>query len=115
MLVLSRKSNESLMINGHIKVVILEIRGNYVRIGIEAPRDVGIVRTEISQKRVTCDEPTHSVETVDETPGKGCSVAIDSRSVELLHQFCERRNAWRAAQKETLGTATDDAVLCAVS
>jgi len=44
MLVLSRKINERVMIGENVEVEILEIRGNVVRIGIKAPREVSVVR-----------------------------------------------------------------------
>lgn len=47
MLVLSRKPNESIVIGGEITVTILEIRGDQVRIGIDAPRSVTVHREEI--------------------------------------------------------------------
>lgn len=42
MLVLSRKENEAIVIDGGIKVTVLEIRGNQVRLGIEAPQEVAV-------------------------------------------------------------------------
>ena len=48
MLVLSRKQNEEILIGDAIKLTILKVRGNTVRIGIEAPRDVRIMRGELS-------------------------------------------------------------------
>jgi carbon storage regulator len=51
MLVLTRKVNQTLIIgNGSLaaQITILGIRGNYVRIGIEAPAEVRIVRLEIA-------------------------------------------------------------------
>ena len=47
MLVLSRKKDESIMVGDNIKLTIIEIRGDKVRIGIEAPRDVTVHREEI--------------------------------------------------------------------
>ena len=47
MLVLSRKKNESIIINDDIKIVVVEIRGDKVRLGIEAPKDVPVHRQEI--------------------------------------------------------------------
>lgn len=47
MLVLSRKRNESVVINDQIVVTVIEVRGDKVRLGIQAPRDVPIHRSEI--------------------------------------------------------------------
>ncbi len=47
MLVLSRKKNESIVINNDITVTVVEIRGDKVRLGIVAPRDVPVHREEI--------------------------------------------------------------------
>jgi carbon storage regulator len=47
MLVLSRKRNETIIINGDIRIMVVDIRGNQVRLGIEAPDSVGILRQEL--------------------------------------------------------------------
>ncbi len=47
MLVLSRKFNESIVIDGGIKITVVEIRGNQIRLGIEAPREIGVMREEL--------------------------------------------------------------------
>lgn len=47
MLVLSRKQNQRLVIDGNIVITIVQISGSSVRIGIEAPADVGIRREEL--------------------------------------------------------------------
>ena len=47
MLVLSRKMNEKIVIDGNIVVTVVKIDRNQVRIGIEAPNDVRIFRDEI--------------------------------------------------------------------
>ncbi|QDT48762.1 carbon storage regulator [Symmachiella dynata] len=47
MLVLSRKKNESIVINGCIRVTVVDTGNNTVRIGIDAPRDVEILRSEL--------------------------------------------------------------------
>lgn len=47
MLVLTRGVNESIMIGRDIVVTVLEVRGDHVRIGIEAPRDVQVHREEV--------------------------------------------------------------------
>ena len=47
MLVLSRGKNESIVINDDITVVVIEIRGDKVRLGIEAPKEVPVHRREV--------------------------------------------------------------------
>ncbi len=47
MLVLSRKKNESIVINDDITIVVVEIRGDKVRLGVEAPKDVPVHRREV--------------------------------------------------------------------
>ena len=47
MLVLSRKLNETIVIDGGIRIAVVGIRGNQVRLGIEAPDQVGIYREEL--------------------------------------------------------------------
>lgn len=47
MLVLSRKKNESIIINDDITIVVVEIRGDKVRLGIEAPKEVPVHRREV--------------------------------------------------------------------
>ncbi|MFN7732340.1 MAG: carbon storage regulator CsrA [Pirellula sp.] len=47
MLVLSRKKNESIVINNEITIVVVEIRGDKVRLGVEAPREVPVHRREV--------------------------------------------------------------------
>ncbi|MCZ2344490.1 MAG: carbon storage regulator CsrA [Bacteroidales bacterium] len=47
MLVLSRKKNESIVINNDVVITIVEIRGDKVRLGIVAPKDVSVHREEV--------------------------------------------------------------------
>jgi carbon storage regulator len=54
MLVLARKLGESLVIGGEITVRVLRVDGNTVRLGIEAPREVPVHRTEILQRDPAC-------------------------------------------------------------
>ena len=49
MLVLTRKRNESIVINNDIKIVVVEIRGDKVRLGIEAPKEVPVHRHEVHE------------------------------------------------------------------
>jgi carbon storage regulator CsrA len=47
MLVLTRKLNERIVIGDNIRITVVGIRGNHVRLGIEAPTDVTILRDEL--------------------------------------------------------------------
>ena len=47
MLVLSRKKNESIMIRDDIVITVVDIRGDKVRLGIEAPKEVAVHRREV--------------------------------------------------------------------
>lgn len=47
MLALSRKKNESLVINNNIEITVLDIKGDQVKIGISAPKQVPIYRKEV--------------------------------------------------------------------
>lgn len=47
MLALTRKKNESLIINNNIEITILEVKGEQVKIGISAPKEIPIYRKEV--------------------------------------------------------------------
>ncbi|MCM2369458.1 carbon storage regulator CsrA [Aporhodopirellula aestuarii] len=58
MLVLSRKTDESIVINENVTVVILSVQGGKVRLGIEAPKEVPIMRQEIANNANQNDPST---------------------------------------------------------
>ena len=47
MLALTRKKGESLVVNNNIEITVLEIRGDQIKIGIQAPKEVPIYRKEV--------------------------------------------------------------------
>ncbi len=49
MLVLSRKQTQELRVGDDITITVLEVKGNVVRLGIQAPRDVRILRGELTE------------------------------------------------------------------
>ena len=59
MLVLSRKKDEKIVIGDSITLMVIEIRGDKVRLGIDAPRDVTVHREEIYEaiKRESSEQP----------------------------------------------------------
>ena len=69
MLVLSRKSGESIVIDGDIRLTIVKVAGNRVRLGIEAPSDVTVTRSELQRHPVA----VAAVPTVSADPGAACA------------------------------------------
>jgi carbon storage regulator CsrA len=67
MLVLSRKTQERIQIGDNVVVTVLRVKGNMVRIGIEAPKDVRVIRGELPAK--TASGPTVEPEITIERPG----------------------------------------------
>lgn len=47
MLALSRKKNEAIIINNNVEITILEVKGDQVKIGVTAPREVPVYRKEV--------------------------------------------------------------------
>lgn len=64
MLVMSRKVHEKVIIDGNIEVMIVEVRGDKVRLGITAPKEISVHREEVhkvieaeKQRQLTGEEP----------------------------------------------------------
>lgn len=55
MLVLSRKANESIVINDSITITVVEIRGDKVRLGVEAPKAIPVHRREVFDAIHRCE------------------------------------------------------------
>ncbi|MCV2525386.1 MAG: carbon storage regulator CsrA [Candidatus Lightella neohaematopini] len=53
MLILTRRVGETLIINDNITVTILNIKGNQIRIGINAPKEISVHRKEVYQRLKT--------------------------------------------------------------
>ncbi len=62
MLALTRKKGESLVVNNNIEITVLEIRGDQIKIGISAPKDVPIYRKEVYLQIQKENEAATSVE-----------------------------------------------------
>lgn len=59
MLVLSRKLNQCIMV-GDVKIMVVKLGGNRVSLGVDAPRDVPIVRGELEPRERQPGEPTEA-------------------------------------------------------
>ena len=73
MLVLTRKLGESITIDKHIKVVIVQVKGKQVRLGIEAPRDMVVHRQEVYE----------SVEQQNNDASQSWETSVDKLSKEI--------------------------------
>ena len=83
MLVLSRKKDESVVINNNIRIVVVEIRGDKVRLGVEAPKEVPVHRSEVYEA-INGDESDNSITTVNNVPAisESCKPADPSGLVQ---------------------------------
>lgn len=50
MLVLTRKVDQSIMIGDHVRIVVVDVRGDQVKLGIDAPRDIMVHRHEVYEE-----------------------------------------------------------------
>ena len=62
MLVLSRKKDEKIVIGDNISIMVVEIRGDKVRLGIDAPRDVSVHRREVYDAIIRKESEHNAVE-----------------------------------------------------
>ena len=65
MLALTRKKGESLMVNNNVEITVLEVRGDQVKIGISAPKDVPIYRKEVYLQIQAENKASFSAEAMD--------------------------------------------------
>ena len=80
MLILSRKKDQKIMIGGGIEIWVVDIRGDTVKLGIKAPREVKVFRLEVAQEieaanqaalRSSLDQVFSDVGATDSEPDKG--------------------------------------------
>jgi carbon storage regulator len=76
MLVLSRKKDESIVINNDITIVVVEIRGDKVRLGVEAPKEVPVHRREVYEA-IARGEPV-DLPAVSSAPEPGQAMSDDA-------------------------------------
>jgi carbon storage regulator len=67
MLVLSRRPGEEIMIGDNIRLTILSIRGMQIRLGVSAPAEVSVYRSELSESERVFDRPAGRPSTLEES------------------------------------------------
>jgi carbon storage regulator len=67
MLVLTRKTNQSITIGADIEITVLSVSGDKVRIGIEAPRDISVFRREVLENAEPGEHPGRTKEADGDT------------------------------------------------
>lgn len=81
MLALSRKTGEGLIIDGNIEIKVLEIQGDKVKLGIQAPKEVGIYREEIYAQIKVTNQEALNVEKLDLTHANEFMNKVKSKKV----------------------------------
>jgi carbon storage regulator len=104
MLILTRRINETLNIGDDIQVTVLGIKGNQVRIGINAPRDVPVHREEIYRKILQEDDSESSVDdselSVEQEVDEEVDQALEAESYDSDH---DRRGVDYFSDEDSLG------------
>lgn len=67
MLVLTRRVNQSIMIGDNVVVTVLEVRGDQVRLGIVAPREIDVHREEV-YRALHGDQEDREIDVTDDAP-----------------------------------------------
>jgi len=98
MLVLSRKMNEQIIIGDNVKITICRIKGNAISIGIEAPREVPVVRGELLAKRRAALE-TDIVDASESAARQDASRPFANSQTTSLTEVNSAKRAARAKRK----------------
>jgi carbon storage regulator len=86
MLVLSRKLNESIVINGDIRVTVVSVHGNQIRLGIQAPESVPIFREEL------CGRAASRKNDLQLAPTGAANGSVMPLSADVVRRRTTRRN-----------------------
>lgn len=103
MLVLSRKKGESVVVNGNITIVVVDVRGDKARIGIEAPADVAVYRSEVLAKSAAANEGNEGAKNGE------IDAPQTSRDAKKVGETSKRGKSGggRGARKKTVATSAE--------
>ena len=113
MLVLTRKLQEDICIGENVKITVLRISGNSVRIGIEAPRDLRIVRGEL-ELRVDESQLDENAASQDDTSGTAPQIKPSNHGPSIgTGKGGSRISRWPTGGARTTSTLSLLAARCA--
>jgi carbon storage regulator CsrA len=98
MLVLTRKLQEKITIAGNITVTVLRVKGQTVRIGIEAPREIRVVRGELPME-ATAEEASEETATVPSAKSPMREVSEEATAATASQPRATSRNNSRLPQR----------------
>ena len=94
MLVLSRKAQQTIRIGDSITVTILNVKGTTVRIGIDAPREIRVIRGELPVFTTDeSEEATHSRPVAGKAAGAGRTDGFDDETADVPDEILPHRYA----------------------
>ena len=79
MLVLSRKKDEKIIIGDQITVMVIEIRGDKVRLGIDAPKEISVHRQEVYEAIQREQAASKEAESKEAASDEGQGVSVDAQ------------------------------------
>lgn len=107
MLVLSRKAQQDILVGENVRITVLQVKGNTVRLGIEAPREVRVVRGELPA--IDNAEPEHREFTLEfgvsaiDRPESGPAVVPFARQDKSAEAARGQMDRARGGRRERLG------------
>ena len=102
MLVLSRKLNQEIVIGDDIKITVLKIKGNTIRLGIDAPRDVKVIRGELAVESEVNQEESESTTDANVTFVFSNDPAVRQPNLDVI-PFNKNETDCGATQKHQAG------------
>jgi carbon storage regulator CsrA len=114
MLVLTRKTKQQIHIGSNITITILHVKGQAVRVGIDAPRDVSVLRSEVAER--SAEQPDRSVaerqqSAIDNEPSRATAKTVSpldrrNRLSDLVRCRATRESSLSPASLDGAGAAS---------
>jgi len=116
MLVLTRKLDEAIQIGDNIKITVLRVKGNTVRIGIDAPKDVRVIRDELEREIIAervanpaLHKPTNRIESYVGETSNVIAAIVDSPEPSTARMFVGKVSAQSGKTELTETDPSDQA------